>query len=759
MLERIHSIKTIGLLHDIAAHQFTLKKMNLIYANNGRGKSTLASIFRSYAENDPKLIIDRKTFGKTENQLIDFQFSNGRRTKFQNDSWDQMHTEMYVFDLDFVEKNVYTGGSVTATHRKNFLKFAIGKSAVQAQKDFSEAEADTIAKKSLMDSEKQKLSGYHSGQTTLQFINIKKDATIDDKIKNLGDKISAAGNIAAIKEKPNLNKIKKPNIDFIDFVTTLKTTVDQIDLEAEKKVKQHLEKHPQRGVESWINNGMVFIDNDECPMCGQKTDHLDLFNVYKSYFNREYKALSVKVGTLNAEINSRFSSTLISSIEQQSSECVAISGSWQEHIKNDFNSIDKDVLVSNLDKIRDEFIKLSLNKKQNPLDDTNDETIIALCESYKNKFLEIIDNFNLRVDARNKEIEDYKNTLEGFNLAELTEELRVLNKIKTRYTPEIISIIERYNTEKSKYDASSKKTAALKTSLETVMSTVLKEHEGSINKLLNDFGANFNIKEAHINYAGNGEAKSEYVLSMIGKDIPINANTSTFGTSLSEGDRRTLAFAFFMAVVLSDKDLDKKIVIIDDPMCSLDYNRKNQTTRTLLKLYKQSKQLFILAHDVFFIRGIRDSLNKANEEANYNILELSHIHGGYSNFRKIDLDIECESSYFKNHRILNSYISSGTPDKGLVAPCIRTMLEGYLHRRFPNILKKDCMFGEVVAQIVSAPETSPLHYAKNIVTELNEINLYAGQFHHDTKPDHPLGPINESELARFCKRALLVTYQ
>ncbi|MBU9852757.1 AAA family ATPase, partial [Rahnella aceris] len=344
-------------------------------------------------------------------------------------------------------------------------------------------------------------------------------------------------------------------------------------------------------------------------------------------------------------------------------------------------------------------------------------------------------------------------------LAELTEELRVLNKIKTRHSPEIISIIERYSTEKAKYDASSKKTAALKTSLETVMSTVLKEHEESINKLLYDFGANFNIKEAHINYAGNGEAKSEYVLSMIGKDIPINANTSTFGTSLSEGDRRTLAFAFFMAVVLSDKDLDKKIVIIDDPMCSLDYNRKNQTTRTLLKLYKQSKQLFILAHDVFFIRGIRDSLNKANEEANYNILELSHIHGGYSNFRKIDLDVECESSYFKNHRILNSYITTGTPDKGLVAPCIRTMLEGYLHRRFPNILKKDCMFGEVVAQIVAAPATSPLHYAKNIVTELNEINLYAGQFHHDTKPDHPLGPINESELAKFCHRALLVTYQ
>ncbi|MBU9849701.1 AAA family ATPase, partial [Rahnella aceris] len=170
MLERIHSIKTIGLLHDIAAHQFTLKKINLIYANNGRGKSTLASIFRSYAENDPKLIIDRKTFGKNEDQLIDFQFSNGRRTKFQNGSWDQMHTEMYVFDLDFVEKNVYTGGSVTATHRKNFLKFAIGKSAVQAQKDFSDAETDTIAKKLLMDTEKQKLSGYHSGQTTLQYI-------------------------------------------------------------------------------------------------------------------------------------------------------------------------------------------------------------------------------------------------------------------------------------------------------------------------------------------------------------------------------------------------------------------------------------------------------------------------------------------------------------------------------------------------------------------------------------------------------------
>ena len=94
-----------------------------------------------------------------------------------------------------------------------------------------------------------------------------------------------------------------------------------------------------------------------------------------------------------------------------------------------------------------------------------------------------------------------------------------------------------------------------------------------------------------------------------------------------------------------------------------------------------------------------------------------------------------------------------------VAKAIRPMLEGYLHRRFPGLLAKDLMFGQVVVHIRDAIVPSPLAYAKNLVDELNEINDYAGQFHHDTNPDPDAVVVTAAELKTFVNRALAVVHK
>ena len=49
MLERIEQIQGVGLLHDANGKPFKWQKATLIYADNGRGKSTVASVLRSAA--------------------------------------------------------------------------------------------------------------------------------------------------------------------------------------------------------------------------------------------------------------------------------------------------------------------------------------------------------------------------------------------------------------------------------------------------------------------------------------------------------------------------------------------------------------------------------------------------------------------------------------------------------------------------------------------------------------------------------------
>ncbi|MGZ8932904.1 MAG: AAA family ATPase, partial [Halobacteriota archaeon] len=132
----------------------------------------------------------------------------------------------------------------------------------------------------------------------------------------------------------------------------------------------------------------------------------------------------------------------------------------------------------------------------------------------------------------------------------------------------------------------------------------------------------------------------------------------------------------------------------------------------------------------------------------------------YTSFGMLDIDKECESAYFQHHRLLNDFCAGGPCDNRAVAKAVRPMLEGYLHRRFPGLVPKSLLFGQVVNLIRDATSPSPLVHAQDLVIELNEINDYAGQFHHDTNPGGTdTLSIVTPELKTFVTRALHVVHR
>ena len=72
-----------------------------------------------------------------------------------------------------------------------------------------------------------------------------------------------------------------------------------------------------------------------------------------------------------------------------------------------------------------------------------------------------------------------------------------------------------------------------------------------------------------------------------------------------------------------------------------------------------------------------------------------------SDFDVFNLDQECESAYFKCHRMLDEYMVGNDQSSMEIATSIRPMLEGFLHRRFPNLingrLNKTGIFGSTFA--------------------------------------------------------------
>src|SRR5690606_18079003 len=104
-----------------------------------------------------------------------------------------------------------------------------------------------------------------------------------------------------------------------------------------------------------------------------------------------------------------------------------------------------------------------------------------------------------------------------------------------------------------------------------------------------------------------------------------------FATTLSEADKRTLALAFFVARIEAEPSLSSKIVILDDPVSSMDRNRRHQTIRRIATLATSCKQLIVLSHDAYFLRDLEEQLRK-QVGTPPRILGISRTYSGYSAF-------------------------------------------------------------------------------------------------------------------------------
>lgn len=81
---------------------------------------------------------------------------------------------------------------------------------------------------------------------------------------------------------------------------------------------------------------------------------------------------------------------------------------------------------------------------------------------------------------------------------------------------------------------------------------------------------------------------------------------------LSEGEQRSISLANFLAETALNDDND--CIILDDPVCSLDYKRRELIAKRLVEEAKE-KQVVILTHDITFLLLIQDLCQ--NQEIDY----------------------------------------------------------------------------------------------------------------------------------------------
>jgi wobble nucleotide-excising tRNase len=754
MLNRILNIQGVGLLHDARGGSTKLDKRTLIYGGNGRGKSTLASVLRSLAKGDGRLIEERVTVDATNSVRVALQFDSGHPVTYEHGSWSERRPEVLVYDSEFVFSNVHSGVEVTADHRKNLLDFALGDSAVQARSSEDAATKAQQAASSTIKTLTAQLQ-VHAGATTVAvFRRLRPHEDLQGQKVLIKERILAAGRVELIQQQKMLSPVAVPSGNITEIFELLDRSLDDIHADAEAAVQAHVEAFGDPSLSRWLSNGQHFDDATRCPYCGQGTEGIDLIKMYKSHFNEDFRNLRKDVDAAIALVVRLAQGEEYKFFKKTRESNNALVEQWKPYVQLEALTDDRDEFaVDSLGSAVETLTRLLARKEVALTDVMGAAGDLSEVERLWGQYLQLFTEFNELVEAANSDIAGFKERLKGEDLTVIQAELDKLELIESRVSPEVQALVTALESaEVDLKDAEQTKKAA-RTSLTDLMTRTLTAYRTNINSHLSNLGAYFAIDEIRTNYMG-GAPRTDYGITLRGTSIKLVGGLPSFATALSEGDKRTMAFAFFVASTLSDPDLADKIVVVDDPVSSLDRSRRSYTIEVLVEIAAKSNQLVVLAHDALFLRDLKAALTRSRPNDGMSTFEIARAENEYSTFGSFDVDRECESPYYTNYRTVDEYVSGTSSKHREAATSLRLVLEGYLHRRYPGKISANLMLGQAVDQISSAQPPSPLVHAKILIDELRVLNLYAGKFHHDTNANYASVIADPAEVRTYARRVL-----
>lgn len=767
MIAKLLKIQNVGLLRDATeTGAIGLSKVTMVYADNGRGKSTFGALLRDWQLGDGARVMARRTIDTKDDPHIGLLLSDGQKAVFESGAWKGDRRMLEIFDSEFVEGNVYSGFEVRPDQRQSLLGFALGDQAV-ALKQLIDSLTQQIDVQAKARSQAEKVLAASSAPYNVgEFVALAQVPDIVDRITAQEKRMEAAKNAKQLGSRQMPTSLEVIHIDLGEVFALLSTELKELEARAEELVKDHLAAIGGEGAEEWISEGQQYVTGPKCPFCGQGAAELALIAAYKSYFNEAYGALKEDVANLRARIQELTGPEVSQSAAATASTNEARTTAWKDQLSLDAPVLDAAALQARLMKLREALSGLLDAKAASPISPIGSAVEMTTTQALLDEVNQVLLAYNQECVAVITAIAEMKTALASDDPEALRAELDRMRATRKRFLPEVALVVGEFQQAEASKKALEEKKATARTAVDDLMAKTLQTYEARINELIQVFGGEFAIAQLKPSYLGSGEPRTDYGLKLRGKAVKLGSRADLtkgpgFATTLSEADKRTLAFAFFFARVEVDPDLAKKIIVLDDPVSSLDRNRRYQTVRRIAALSGKCVQTIVLSHDSYFLRELRNSVaDLDNAVPQPKVLKLRRTKLGYSAFDDCDLDEMCASPYYQHHSVVAKYVdgqSTASPQD--VAKAIRPLLEGYYHRKFPGRLPKRLMFGQILAEASRAAPDDPLSNLKPSLKELGEINEYVGQFHHDAdQGDQGISAIVDSELLGVARRALNLIY-
>jgi len=763
MINKVIHIKNVGKFTDYSVNTTPtwngeFKSITLIYGQNGIGKTTFTSILKSLKENDA-LLYQLRTFGTINSPEVSIKMSNhSAPITYANAEWDENFPEIEIFDIHFINDNVYTGFEILPQHKKNLFEIIIGQEGIRLKKEISDIKTAIKKKNVTLKSIEANIFKVISGFDVNTIINFQIDTEVDEKIAEKTLDIETAKAIEKIKSTALLKRISRIDFDirFEKVIEFLHTSIDSISEEYLKMVSEHKNTLKLNNKsEQWIKDGYDNISENKCPFCLRTFDDtVEIINAYKQYFNEEYIRLQEKTKLLQNKIKTLNPELILSNIEKENNHNIGYYEFWSNYIKKGITGFSVSNQNETIIGLTEKLKNLVDEKASNPIKEVKTDEIFEL----KTKIDEInnlIDAYNLKIDDFNENITELK-TKESKNLIILENELKKLKAIKTRHTNDDVKLdCQKYINEQEALKKLKNKNTELQNELKKYSRETFDKYRGIINTYLQKFASYLEIREMKSTYKGGGdEPFAEYGLFVAGNKVNFknNSNDPSLKYCLSEGDKTALALSFFLAKLHIDTEIENKIIVFDDPISSFDIERKNSTISQLYSIGQRANQLIVLTHNLLFAKEFWDKVKNSCQ-----VLKLCELR---KSTQIIDYDIENETlnGLFKDYSVLDSFLTNGVEtdlEKRNVARCIRPILEGYFRIKFYGEFSPNQWLGEFLEIIDKCVEGQPLYQLKDYSSDLHEINDFSKKFHH-TNPNSDSEPIYDGELKTYVERTFQI---
>lgn len=765
MIEHIQLIRNLGQFDNVSPGQQTsFSGMTLVYAENGRGKTTLANLLRSLSTNNPTLIEERKRLrsGIAPHANADPHIvvqANGQQSFiFQNGAWQTHLPEIAIFDDHFVDENVYSGVAVETGHKQKLHELLLGAQGIA----LNEALKGHISKieehnRTLKTKEAAIPAKARGAMNVEDFCALQQNPNIDDENQQAERNLAAAKDADPINKQGEFKPLSLPAFDTAAIEAILQRDLPGLQVEATTRVNQHLEKLG-KGAESWIGEGMQKItnssdDEQRCPFCDQELKDSDIIAHYETYFSEAYTSLKQAITDIGKLIADAHKGEIQSAFERAVSEAIQNGEFWRKFIDIPAIQVDTAEIARAWKAAREPILEILRAKLASPLQKmTLSEDILEAVKSYDG-CREAITGLSSSLIECNDPIKAVKEKAATANVATLTADLNKLKTIKARFEPDVATHCDAYLAEKDEKKETEGRRDKAKTDLEQYRASIFATYQQAINDYLDKFNAGFRLDSVSAQN-NRGGSSCTYNVLINNVSVPLASNHGpSFRNTMSAGDRNTLALAFFFASLDQDAGLAQKIVVIDDPMTSLDEHRSLATIQEVRKLAQRVQQVILLSHSKPFLCQVWEGADKTARAA------LHIIRSGQSStIDAWDVTQDCITEHDKRHDLIQQYLNQSDQSKAReVATALRYVLEAFLRVAYPANFPPGKMLGPFYSECRQALEAGNPILNQADADGLRSLLEYANKFHHETNPAYATESINDQELVDHCYRTIAFT--